>query len=128
VYPRESMGRCIGKSALWFGIYHVVQTILMICIITFDIFAGKFDFFNETDDIETMANEFIEYINEFTLPLLIFSSIIIAVIFLIYKIKVNEGFDFTEIKFGKLSFMALIGLTFNGILSVFIAILLFPIL
>lgn len=123
MYPRESMGRCIGKSALWLAVYHVVQIIIMVCIIIFDAFAGKFDFFNETDDIETMANEFIEYINEFTLPLLIFSSIIIAVIFLIYKIKVNEGFDFTEIKFGKLSFMALIGLTFNGILSVFIAIL-----
>ena len=83
------MGKNIAKSLFWYGLYTISQMLITIIIICIDIFRGKFDFFSSGDS-QQIADGLIEYINRVTLPTLIFTAIIVSVVYLIFVLTKKE--------------------------------------
>ena len=118
------MGKNIAKSLFWYGLYTISQMLITIIIICIDIFRGKFDFFSSGDS-QQIADGLIEYINRVTLPTLIFTAIIVSVVYLIFVLTKKEKVDLAHIEFDKFSFMAITGISYNFVLTAIIGIFTF---
>ena len=70
------MGKNIGKAAFWYGLYMVVQLIITFFIIVIDAIKGELNFLT-SGDAEKIAEEFVQYISDITLPTLIFTGFVV---------------------------------------------------
>ena len=118
------MGKNIAKSLFWYGLYTVSQTIIMFIIILIGLFQNRFNFFS-SGDTDIITENLIEYINEITLPILIFTALIVCLVYLIFVLTKKKKVDLGHIEFDKFSFMAMTGINYNFILTIIIGIFTF---
>lgn len=119
------MGKNIGKAAFWYGLYMVVQLIITFFIIVIDAIKGELNFL-ASGDAEKIAEEFVQYISDITLPTLIFTGFIVIGVYVLHKLlKKKEKLDIGKMEWDKALFMGLVGLSFNMIVTFVLGIFIF---
>lgn len=101
----------------------VSQFIIMFLVILFDIINGKLDLSINTENIEKTTEIFTEYINDLTLPILIFSGIVVCGTYILFKCTSGKHKKFGKLEISTASFMGLSGFAYNMVVSFVIAVI-----
>ena len=113
------MGKQIGKSAFWIGAFYVTNFIVLFILIIIEIIRGNANFILS----ESTSKEILEYSENLSSLMSIFSGFVILGIFLIMKLIQKRQLDIGRMEWDKPLFMGFVGFSYNFILTVLIAIL-----
>lgn len=113
------MGKQIGKSAFWIGAFYVANFTVLFILMIIEVIRGNFDLIFS----ESTSKEILEYSENLSSLMSIFSGFIILGIFLIMKLIQKRQLDIGRMEWDKPLFMGFVGFSYNFILTVLIAIL-----
>lgn len=100
-------------------LYFVTQTVGMIGLFFYDLFAGNL-VFTDLENADLVFEELMDYMYGIALPSLLIGAILYFIVFIAYKLIRKHPFDMKSIDYDKLLYCLGVGLVLNVVISLII--------